>query len=105
MKSTLYLKFIIIYIIFGFLSFFTVGILSSQLILNRLEKSDSQNLYKEANLIATDYLPSYFLGEASSWAVHSQLSAMNLYLNSSLWFVESNGTLITSANLDGTKAP
>ena len=30
---------------------------------------------------------------------------MNLYLNSSLWFVESNGTLITSANLDGTKAP
>ena len=38
MKSTLYLKFIIIYIIFGFLSFFTVGILTSQLMLDRLER-------------------------------------------------------------------
>lgn len=105
MKSTLYLKFIIIYIIFGFLSFFTVGILPSQLMLDRLEQNDSQNLYQEANLIATDYLPSYFQEEASSWAVHSQLKAMKLYLNSSLWFVEADGTLITSANLDDTTAP
>ena len=105
MKSTLYLKFIIIYIIFGFLSFFTVGILPSQLMLDRLEQNDSQNLYKEANLIATDYLPSYFQGDASSWAVHSQLKAMKLYLNSSLWFVEEDGTLITSANLENTTAP
>lgn len=57
MKSTLYLKFIVIYIIFGFLSFFTVGILSSQLVLDRLEKNDSQNLYRQANLVASDYLP------------------------------------------------
>lgn len=105
MKSTLYLKFIIIYIIFGFLSFFTVGILPSQLMLDRLEQNDSQNLYQEANLIATDYLPSYFQEEASSWAVHSQLKAMKLYLNSSLWFVAADGTLITSANLDDTTAP
>ncbi len=105
MKSTLYLKFIVIYIIFGFLSFFTVGILSSQLVLDRLEKNDSQNLYRQANLVASDYLPSYFTGDSTSYAVHSQLNGMNLYLNSSLWFVESDGTMITSSNLDNTKAP
>lgn len=105
MKSTLYLKFIILYIIFGFLSFFTVSILTSQLMLDRLEQSDSQNLYKEANLIATDYLPSYFTDDATSWAVYSQLNAMKLYLNSSLWFVSSDGNMITSANLENTKAP
>lgn len=105
MKSTLYLKFIIIYIIFGFLSFFTVGILTSQLMMDRLEQADSRNLYKEATFIANDYLPSYFSEEASPWAVHSQLNAMRLYLNSSLWFVEADGTLITSASLDGTKIP
>ena len=93
MKSTLYLKFIVIYIIFGFLSFFTVGILSSQLVLDRLEKNDSQNLYRQANLVASDYLPSYFTGDSTSYAVHSQLNGMNLYLNSSLWFVESDGTI------------
>lgn len=105
MKSTLYLKFIAIYIIFGFLSLFTVGILGSQLVLNELEENDSQNLYKEATLIATDYLPSYFKGDTSAWAVHSQLDAMKLYLNSSLWFVEPDGTVITSASLEGMIAP
>lgn len=105
MKSTLYLKFIILYIAFGFISFFTVNILSGQLMLERLEQKDSQNLYKEANLVATNYLPSYFTDNISSWAVHSQLSAMKLYLSSSLWFVTSSGDLITSANLENTKAP
>lgn len=105
MKSTLYLKFIAIYIIFGFLSLFTVGILGSQLILNELEENDSQNLYKEATLIAADYLPSYFKGDTSAWAVHSQLDAMKLYLNSSLWFVDPDGTVITSSNLDETTTP
>lgn len=105
MKSTLYLKFIIIYIIFGFLSFFTVGILTSQLMLDRLEKNDSQNLYKQANVMAADYLPSYFQEDNSTRAVHSQLNAAKQYLNSSLWFVKEDGTLITSANLENTAAP
>lgn len=105
MKSTLYLKFIIIYIIFGFLSFFTVGILTDQLVLDKLEKNDSRNLYKQANLTATEYLPTYFHQGSSVFAVHSQLNAMKLYLNSSLWFVNADGTMITSANTGNTMAP
>ena len=42
MKSTLYLKFIIIYIIFGFLSIFTTATLSPQLIKDRLEENTTQ---------------------------------------------------------------
>ena len=38
MKSTLRLKFIMLYIIFGFLSIFTVSLLSNQLLLNKLEQ-------------------------------------------------------------------
>ncbi len=56
-------------------------------------------------MIADAYLPSYFSNESSSWAVHSKLSAMKTYLNSSLWFVEKDGTMITSANLKDTTAP
>lgn len=105
MKSTLYLKFIGIYIVFGFLSFFTVSILTSQLMMDKLMENDSHNLYKEATLISNDYLPSYFMEGGSAWAVHNQLNAMRLYLTSSLWFVDSDGILITSANLDNTTAP
>ena len=49
MKSTLRLKFIMLYIIFGFLSIFTVSLLSNQLLLNKLEQDSSQNMYRIAN--------------------------------------------------------
>ena len=51
MKSTLYLKFALLYIVFGFLSLFTTSILGQQLLLNQLENNASQSLYKEANVI------------------------------------------------------
>lgn len=105
MKSTLYLKFIILYLIFGFLSLFTTATLGYQLMEDRLESNTSQNMYQEANLISTNYLPSYFSGETSVWSVHSQLNAMKVYLNSSLWFVESDGTMITFSNTGNTNAP
>ena len=57
MRSTLYLKFTFIYIIFGFLSIFTIATLGSELVTSRLEKNTGAELYKEANLIATDYCP------------------------------------------------
>lgn len=105
MKSTLYLKFIILYIVFGFLSFFSVATLSAQLMMDNLEKSTSQDLYKSANQFATDYLPYYFTENITPWAVRSQLNAMGQYLDSSLWFVEPDGTLITSSSLNGQTAP
>ncbi len=105
MKSTLYLKFILIYIIFGFLTLFTVGILTSQLLLDQLEKTESKNLYKYASMTASEYLPHYFQDTASFFPVNSQLRAMKTYLNSSLWFVQADGTLISSANLENTEAP
>ncbi|MDD3403997.1 MAG: HAMP domain-containing sensor histidine kinase [Hespellia sp.] len=108
MKSTLYLKFIIIYIIFGFLSFFLVGTLTSQLILSRIETDTYSGLYQEANLIASDYLPDYFSQETSSTdssAVRTQLDAMRVYSDASFWFVDAEGCLIAASHLDGTTVP
>lgn len=105
MKNTLYLKFIWLYLVFGFLSLFTTSILGRQLVMNQVKESSSQRLYREANLISTNYLPSHFNGNTSTWAVHAQLNAMQIYLDSSLWFVDANGSLITASNVDGTSAP
>lgn len=60
MKSTLHLKFILLYIILGFLSIFTVASLSSTLTTHYLESSISGNMYQSANLLASNYLPDYF---------------------------------------------
>lgn len=105
MKSILHLKFIVLYIIFGFLCIFTTTMLAEELIQTQLEDDTSQTLYREATLIASDYLPSYFTDSSSVQSVQAQLAAMRLYLDSSLWFVSSDGTVITSSNLEGTSSP
>ncbi len=105
MKSILHLKFIVLYIIFGFLCVFTTATLTNELIMDGLEEDISESLYREATLISNNYLPSYFSEDSSIWAVQSQLIAMRLYLNSSLWFVAPDGSLITSSNIGGTTAP
>ena len=56
MRSTLYLKFISIYLIFGFLCLFTVATLTHELTISELEEDTSDTLYKEATLLANDYL-------------------------------------------------
>ena len=105
MKSILHLKFIVLYIIFVFLCVFTTAMLAEELIQTQLEDDTSQTLYREATLIASDYLPSYFTDSSSVQSVQAQLAAMRLYLDSSLWFVSSDGTMITSSNLEGTSSP
>lgn len=100
MKSTLYLKFVILYIIFGFLSLFTVSALSSPLTSRYLEQDFSENLYQEANLIASEYLPGYFSGSSDLSDVYIQLKGLSTYLESSVWFVDRNGEMIASARPD-----
>lgn len=97
MKSTLYLKFILLYIILGFLSIFTVASLSSTLTTHYLESSISSNMYQSANLLASNYLPDYFSETITLADVYTQLNGMSDYLNSDIWFVDNEGSLLASA--------
>lgn len=97
MRSTLYLKFIIVYIAFGFLSLFTVATLTSTMTMSHLEADTGATLYKEAALIATDYLPRYFSEDISASAVRIQLDGMTTYLESSAWLVDREGTVLISS--------
>lgn len=101
MKSTLYLKFIIIYLIFGFLSIFTAATLTAGLVSEPLETSSASDLYLEANMVASDYLPGYFSEQVSLNNVHMQLSGIKTHLNAAVWFVDRSGKMITSAQSEG----
>ncbi|MEF9941444.1 MAG: HAMP domain-containing sensor histidine kinase [Lachnospiraceae bacterium] len=106
MRSTLHIKFIIIYLIFGFLSFFTVATLTSGLTMSRLENDASGSLYKEANLVANNYLRNYFTNMISPGNIQVQLNGMSTYLHASVWFVDKEGTLIaTGKSEDSVAAP
>lgn len=101
MRSTLYIKFIIVQIIFGFLSIFCVASISSELMMNQIEKEESTALYREASIFSTDYLPEYFSGKLSASDIHSQFSGMQDYLGANIWFIERDGSMIASCSLSG----
>ena len=105
MRSTLHIKFIALYIIFGFLCLFSTATLTEQLVTDKLTEDTSHTLYREATFVANDYLPSYFSGDSSIYNVQSQLSAMRLYFNASIWFVDSTGRTLTSSSLEDTVCP
>lgn len=105
MRSTLHIKFIALYIIFGFLCLFSTATLTEQLVTDKLTEVTSHTLYREATFVANDYLPSYFSGDSSIYNVQSQLSAMRLYFNASIWFVDSTGRTLTSSSLEDTVCP
>lgn len=98
MKSTLHLKFLIVYIIFGFLSIFTVATLTDNLAFNSLEKQTGTSLYKEASLLSSEYLPLYFTDDITLKDVRLQLDATKSRLGASVWFVDREGNMLTSSH-------
>ena len=58
------------------------------------------SLYQEVNLVASNYLPPYFAEELEKRDVHLQLSGMELQLEASIWFVDRDGKMISSAVSD-----
>lgn len=105
MRSTLHIKFFIVYIVFGFLCIFSIASISKELMLNQLEEQTVSTLYREANTMTSYYFPSYFSGEISVSNVRTQLVGMQNYLDSNIWFVERDGTIIASSSLDGQSSP
>ena len=98
MKSTLYLKFIFIYIIFGFLSLFTTATLTENLVRTPIFNRISNSMYREATMVATSYLPGYFSGELQESDTQMILSGIETQLDAAVWFVSRDGNMIASAH-------
>lgn len=101
MRSTLYIKFILVYIVFGFLSIFTVASLTPELMLNQMEQQVASALYRESALLSSDYLPQYFSGDLTVTDIRYQLAGLQDYTDANIWFVEKDGTLIACSTLLG----
>lgn len=101
MHSNLYLKFIILYVIFGFLSLFTTATLGAQLVLDTIQKTDASRLYREATILATDYLSDYYSDQKSSSDVRTVLNGLNVYLEADLWLTDTEGNVLLSVSSSG----
>ena len=81
MRKTLYLKFILAYLIFGFFGFVAVATFVSSMTLEHLKREKADSLYREATLIANTYASDLYNNQASLDTVKSQLDALDTYLS------------------------
>ena len=97
MRLSIYLKFILAYIIFGVAGFVAIATISSQLTYSYLVESSSQTLYDEANLIASTYSTVYEGQNISLEESYPQLRAVATFLNAKIWVMNKNGKIIVDA--------
>lgn len=97
MKRTLYLKFLLGYVLFGILGFLIVSTLTSDLTLNYIEKQTIASLYRESNLLAGNYASNYYRGTMTLDDVKSHFKAVATYLDADIWVVGPDGKIMINS--------
>lgn len=98
MKKTLYLKFILAYIIFGVFGFIMVATFASNMTMEQLKREKAEDLYNEATLIANTYASDLYNNEISLDTVNKQLEALDLYLNATIWIINPSGRMVLDSS-------
>lgn len=93
-KKTLYLKFIITYIIFGILSFITIATFTSSKISEYLISNEAASLYKEATLISNKYATYFYTEKISEEDIANQLYTIDTLTASTIWIINPDGEVI-----------
>ena len=87
MRKTLYLKFIVAYLIFGFFGFVVVATFVSNMTLDHVKKERSEALYKEATQIANTYAMDLYRNQTSLDTVQNQLGSLAAFTDSIIWII------------------
>ncbi len=98
MKHSLYYKFILGYLIFGLLGFVTIAVASSRLMYRHLLEEKTENMYDEANLIASSYSSIYQGKRQELNTVYPQLQMMASFLKTEIWVVNRQGIIVVDSN-------
>lgn len=100
MRRTLYLKFILAYLIFGVFGFAIVATFVNSMTRDHLISKEAESLYNEATTIANSYAVNLYNNEIALETVKRQLDTMDQYTGAELWIINPSGRLILSSRLD-----
>ena len=98
MKRTLYLKFVLAYIIFAFFGFIVVATFTSSMTLEHMKRERADTLYKEALLIADSYAADLYNSEITLESVWRQINAIGTFVDASVWIVNPSGLVILDSS-------
>jgi len=98
MKRTLYLKFLLAYLIFGVFGFIIVSSFVSQNTTGRLTKEKAETLYREANLIANTYAVDLYSTTRSLAEVKEQMDNLSTFMSATIWIINPSGRMVLSTD-------
>ncbi len=98
MKRTLYLKFCLAYLIFGFFGFVVVATFVSRMTYEHLRREKADALYQEATLIANTYASDLYENTTTLDTVKAQLDALDTYLSATIWIINPSGRMILNSS-------
>lgn len=99
MKRTLYLKFLIAYLIFGIFAFAIVTIFVPNLTKQTLTSQKAETLYSEATLIANTYASGLYTNDTTLEMVKLQMDALSVYMGSEIRILSASGRIILDSSL------
>lgn len=98
MRKTLYLKFVIAYLIFLFFGFIVVSTFMQEMTLEQVKTQKAGELYQSAILIAQDYASDLYQNETSLVTLKEELENMSQFFHSSIWIVNPSGTIVINSD-------
>ena len=98
MKKTLYIKFIVGYIILGILGFVIISTFGSSLLGRALIRQNANALYREATFIASSETASYFTRYTSLSELHDNLTALSAYQDTTILLIRPYGELLINTD-------
>lgn len=103
MRRTLYLKFLLIYFLFGIASVIVIATFTSKRTLKHLTERTAASLYREATLIASNYaVQIYDKDENAKTDAEMQLKAIDTYISGEIWIINNSGRVLFNSrhNID-----
>ena len=96
MRRTLYIKFIVGYLLFGLFGFLIVASFVSNMTSDQVRREAGENLYRQATQIANTYAADLYNTEISLDSAGRQLRAIASYTGTEIWILNPSGRLVVS---------
>ena len=93
MKKTLYLKFLLAYLIFGFFGFLIISTFSSKMITDNTVRDKAEALYREAMLISSSYAEELYNNKITIDTAKTELDALDTYMSATIWLINPSGRI------------
>ena len=99
MKRTLYLKFLLAYLLFAIFGFVVVATFVYGMTYDRLRRDKADDMYRMATQIANTYAADLYNAETSLDTVYGELKSLSMYMDGSpIWIVNPSGRLVLDSS-------